>query len=122
MAMDLMDTLLVLETRGWEALSHAGRGAPFYDEVLSDDALMVFPFGVMNRADSVAAIRSSTPWARYRIEEPRVIELSEDCAMLLYKVTARRTGQPTFVAMINSTYVKRDGAWKLRLHQQSPNR
>lgn len=120
--MDLKETLLVLETRGWEALSTAGRGAAFYDELLSDDASMVFPSGVMNRDECIAAIRSSTPWARYRIEEPRVLQLAEDCAVLLYKVTARRKGEPTFVAMIGSTYVKRDGTWKLRLQQQSPNR
>jgi hypothetical protein len=58
------DELLELEHRGWEALS--GRdGVAFYDKSLTDDALMVFPMGVFDRSDSLAAIRAAEPCRRF---------------------------------------------------------
>ena len=43
----MMDKLLELETKGWQALSSAGDAAKeFYKEVLHDDAVMLFPGGI----------------------------------------------------------------------------
>ena len=118
--MDLKDTLLELEAKGWEALSSAGRGASFYEGVLADNALMVFPFGVLEREAALDAMRSAPPWSKYDITDSRVVNAGDYTAVLIYKVTARRTGEPTFTAWVNSTYVKHGNEWKLVLHQQSP--
>ncbi len=111
--------LLALEDRGWSALSSTG-GADFYDEHLTDDARMVFPFGVMTRADSVEAMRAAPPWSRYQIDDPTVVQLTPDSAVLTYRAIAQREGQPEYRAWVSSTYVRRDGRWKMALHQQTP--
>jgi hypothetical protein len=36
-----------------------------------------------------------------------------------YQVTAQREGQELFSAVLNSTFVRQDGDWKLAFHQQS---
>ncbi len=111
--------LLELEDQGWTALS-SGNGAEFYDEHLADDARMVFPFGVMTRADSVEAMRAAPPWSRYQIQDPTVVQLTPESAVLTYRAIAQRDGQPEYRAWMSSVYVLRDGRWKMALHQQTP--
>ncbi|MGA7672037.1 MAG: nuclear transport factor 2 family protein [Nitrolancea sp.] len=111
--------LLELEDRGWTALS-SGRGADFYDEHLTDDARMVFPFGVMDRTGSIEAMRAAPPWSKYLIEEPTVTVLTTESAVLTYRATAQREGQPEYRAWMSSIYVRRGGQWKLAVHQQTP--
>jgi hypothetical protein len=116
----LEQAVLTLEEEGWRALS-SDAGADYYRTHLTDDALMVFPFGVLTREQSIEAIEAAPPWASYRIDEPRVVLLTEDSALVTYRATARREGDPTgYRAWITSVFVNRDGTWKLALHQQSP--
>ncbi|CAN5119592.1 hypothetical protein BH23GEM4_BH23GEM4_06760 [soil metagenome] len=74
-----MQHLLELEEQGWQALSSDGEsGKRFYSSVLRDDAVMLFPGGMLiegkgNILESLAAV----PWKSFLIEEPRVIPLSE---------------------------------------------
>jgi hypothetical protein len=117
--MSIEQILTTLERQGWEALT-AGRGAGFYREHLTADALMVFPFGVLEREQSIEAIDAAPPWATYHIDESRVIALDGNSALITYRVTAQREGQPPYTAILTSGYVRRDGAWKLAFHQQTP--
>src|SRR5207247_10781243 len=66
----LSQDLLDLERRGWDALCSVN-GARFYDDLMTDDALMVFPGTVMTKRESVAAIAAERPWTDYRIEDAR---------------------------------------------------
>lgn len=111
--------LVDLERQGWEALS-SGRGGGYYREHLTQDALMAFAFGVVGRDDAIEAIESAPPWASYEIRDPRVIPLTPDSGVVVYGVTAQRTGQSPYTATISSTFVRRDGAWRLAFHQQTP--
>ena len=81
---------------------------------------MAFPFGVLTRADTIAAIESAPPWTTYDIQDPRVIALTPDSGIVVYRVIAQRAGQDPYSAMISSTFVRRDGSWKLAFHQQTP--
>ena len=63
---------------------------------------------------------SATPWSRYALSDARVLRLGADVATVIYRIRAQREGQPEFVAVCTSAYVRRDGRWKLALHQQSP--
>lgn len=112
------DELIELERRGWEALS-TDRGADFYRDLLTEDALFAFPFGVMSREDALAAIEAAKPWSRFEIWDERVLELSDDSATVVYLVAAEREGQPEFRATLSTTFVRRDGEWKQAFHQQS---
>ncbi|HLH24323.1 MAG TPA: nuclear transport factor 2 family protein [Chloroflexota bacterium] len=116
---DLERTLLALEHQGWQALA-AGTGAAFYQQNLTTDALMVFPFGALTREQSIEAIKAAPPWATFRIEEARVVKLTDDSAVLTYQATAQRAGQAPYAARMTTVFVKRDGSWQTAFHQQTP--
>lgn len=111
--------ILDLEEEGWRALS-SGQGAQFYESMLTEDALLVVPGMVVDRATFLEAVQHEKPWSRYEIEDPRLVQLTADSAALVYRVTAQREGQPAYVALISTTYVKRGESWKLAHHQQTP--
>ncbi len=115
-----MDELLDLERRGWDALS-GDQGAAFYDEVMAADALMVFPMGVMDRAEALEAIRGAGPWVAYRLESETVAYPAPNLGVVVYRAIARRADSDEYEAWMSSTYVRDDeGRWRLVLHQQSP--
>jgi hypothetical protein len=116
---DLAQTLIALEREGWEALS-SDRGGAYYREHLAADALMAFPFGVLTREATIAAMEAAPPWERFEMREPRVVALGADAGVVVYEATAQRAGQEPYRAVISSTFVREGAAWKLAFHQQSP--
>jgi len=111
--------LVQAETEGWQALTTPS-GADYYEDHLTDGAIMAFPFGVMTREEAIAAMRSAEPWTSFEITEPLVVELGRDSGVLAYRATARRQGQPEYTAVMSSVYVREDGRWMLAFHQQTP--
>jgi ketosteroid isomerase-like protein len=114
--MRLRDELLRLEEGFWKAT-----GDPdYYREHMADDGLAVFSEGVMGKDAAVASTTApgSEGWSEIRVEEPRVIELADNAVALVYRGTARRNGEP-YAANCTTVYARRDGEWKLALHQQS---
>lgn len=116
--MTLERTLLELEEAFWR---EAGNGA-FYAANLIEDALMVFPapFGVMEKPATVNAVDASPAWLRFELQEVRFVDLTDDSAVLVYRAKARDASGAAYSAYITSVYVRRDGAWKLAVHQQTP--
>jgi len=118
-----MDSLQVelttLEERGWQALSE-GTGAEFYDAFLTDDAIMVLPFGVLDRAAAIDAMRDAPPWTGHALSDVQVVRLGEAAAMLVYRATAQREGQPEYRALMSTTYERLEDEWLVKLHQQTP--
>lgn len=110
--------LIELEHRGWRALCSPD-GASYYRGHLTEDALMAFPFGVMDREEALAAMASTRPWATYEISEARVVSLGQDSGVVVYRVRAQRDGDEPFSAVMSSTFVRRGGDWRLAFHQQS---
>jgi hypothetical protein len=119
--MTTMDDLLALERAGWDALSTGSEAAAsFYDEVLAKQVLMVLPGGmVLDDRDQVIESMRGAPWDGYDLSEEQVHELAADCAVVVYRASARR-GDNEYRAVFNSTYVREDGAWRMALHQQTP--
>jgi hypothetical protein len=60
------------------------------------------------------------PWSNFELIEPRVVELSPDSGIVVYRVNAQRAGEEPYEAIISSTFVRGDGRWLLAFHQQSP--
>jgi hypothetical protein len=116
---DLLTDLAKLEREGWQALS-AGRGGAFYDVVLTDDAVMVLPFAVLDRTASLEAMDEAAPWSRFDITDEQLVNLSEDSKMLIYRATAQRERGPEYRALMSTTYVHTGGRWRVRVHQQTP--
>jgi hypothetical protein len=118
--MGLEEQLLDVEKRLWR------NDAELYNDNLIDAALLVFPeTGVITRDVAVDAILAENAggrrWAEVRFEEVRSVQLTEDVALLTYRVTARWEHEESeYSALASSVYVKREGAWKLAFHQQSP--
>lgn len=108
-----------LEEQGAQALT-SGKAAEFYRTRLSEDALMVVPGFVVDKAMFLGALTNDDPWSSFAVEEPRLLELTPDCAVVQYRGRGRREGRPEYVALISSTYVRRSGEWKLAFHQQTP--
>lgn len=120
-AHELQDTLVRLERRGWASLCD-GTGAQFYGETMTEDGLMVLANGaVLGRDDVVGSLENAPPWRTYEIADVRLVHISEDCAVLVYRGTGYRDGdEPAFVGAMSSVYVRRDDAWQLALYQQTP--
>ena len=116
-----MQDLIDLEEQGWQALStDVEASKTFYSSVLRDDAVMLFPGGmIIEGREKILQSLAAQPWKSFQIEEPR-ISLSESAEVLVYRVTAQRENSEPYVALINSTYEISGGMWKLVLHQQTP--
>lgn len=109
-----------LEDAGWHALTTTN-GSAFYDEVLTDDATMLFPgVGLLDRGDILQSIRETAPWEWYEMHEEQLRFPLPGMALLTYRARARRSDQPPYEALVSSLYVSAGGGWKLAFHQHSP--
>ncbi len=119
--MTTIHDLLRLERAGWDALSTGGEAAvSFYREVLAKHVLMVLPGRVvLDDREQVINSMSGAPWETFELSEERVEELAADCAVVVYRASARR-GDREYRGVCSSTYLLEDGTWRLALHQQTP--
>jgi hypothetical protein len=96
-------------------------GADHYRRHLTEDFLMLYPgVGVMGRAEAIAGIEGGQRWLQLETRDAHVLDLGPDTRLLCYAATARREGDADHSALVSSVYVRRDGAWQLAFHQQSP--
>lgn len=117
--MDRDRELIDLERRGWEALA-AGDGAAFYEEVCTDDVVMVFPGGMLlDRSAAIEGLRQAPPWARYELSDERVVPLGDDAAAVVYRAEAQREDDEPYRAVMASAYRREAGRWRLAVHQQT---
>jgi hypothetical protein len=117
----MTDELLDLERSAWQALSSSGDdAAAFYDQALAGEVLMLLPMGmVIDDRQQVVDSMHGEPWSSYELDDERVLPLGDDGAVVAYTARARR-GDNDYRALINSTYVRDDGGWRLVVHQQTP--
>jgi hypothetical protein len=113
----VIERLLELEEGFWKA---AGDG-DYYREHMASDGLCVFPVGVLDKEQTVAAIDKSEPWSDFRLHDVTALDLGDDEAALCYRAEATRNGKSAaYTAFISSVYTRLSGEWKLNLHQQTP--
>jgi hypothetical protein len=110
--------IIDLERRGWDALC-TPNGAAFYAELMTDDAMMLFPGSAMTKKECLAAMRAEKPWSSYKIEDPRVLRVGTGGRLVLYRAIAKR-GAHAYDALMTSIYVRRSDGWKMVFHQQTP--
>jgi hypothetical protein len=108
--MSLRDDLMATERR----LAN-GSGAD-YEEVLTDDAVVIVPGAVLDKAQCVAAMNDSPGWDAVELGNPRMIE-GGGIATVVYDFTGDR-GDTTYSAVLSSSY--RLDVGRLYLHQQTP--
>ena len=118
--MDLAGELLHVERKLWR------NDADLYRDHVIEEALLVFPeTGAIGRDSALDAIRmensAGSKWAEVDISDVRALPLTSEIAVLTYRVTARWEEETTEMsALASSVYLKRDGDWKVALHQQCP--
>ena len=71
--------------------------------------------------DAAAQSEGGAGWTSHEIHDGALLlRLGPDVASITYRATAVRAGQDPYHALFTSVYVRREGAWKLALHQQTP--
>src|SRR6266536_229945 len=84
---DIEKELLALEEQQWKANRDADAG--FYERYCTDDFIIVGAFGVLTKDQVLAQFRRGNinPFLRTEMEDPRVLVIGEDSALLTYKET-----------------------------------
>jgi hypothetical protein len=91
-----------------------------YREHLTGDAIVVVPGAAITREQCAMAIDSTPGWDEFEISDDRIVQPTDDTAILTYRWRSTR-GDYTYEALMSSVYARQaDGAWKLVLHQQTP--
>jgi ketosteroid isomerase-like protein len=111
---DVHDELMLIE----EEL--AAGSADAYRRHLTADATVVVPGAVMGRDECAEAIGATAPWDEHTIADARTIAVTPDSAVLTYRWRSRR-GDDEYAAVMSSVYARREGSWRLVLHQQTPD-
>ena len=96
----------------------AGDGAT-YAHRLREDAIVVVPQRVLDKAETIAEIDAAGGWDAFTIDEVREELLGEDSALVSYRFQAHR-GAFEYSAWLSSVYTRGEDGWKLLLHQQTP--
>jgi hypothetical protein len=78
--------------------------------------------GTLSKGRVTATIPDDGPhWRDATFQLKGVVEPTTDVAILTYRAKAcRRATGELYDAIVSSGYVKRNGAWKLAFHQQTP--
>ncbi|WDR05341.1 nuclear transport factor 2 family protein [Devosia rhodophyticola] len=96
-------------------------GPDFYKSSMAPNARMVFPapVGILAGQEIVEGLRQSPRWMSVDFHKKTETELG-DTAVLAYEASGKRDGEGAYIAFCASTYVRKDGAWVLLAHQQTP--
>jgi len=109
-------SLLELERRLWHA------DAAVYGEMLSDDAVMVFPepTGLLGRSEVLQSLGDGDRWRSIEFSDERLVEVTEDVVQLVYRAVAERSEDGSeYSALVTTTYLREDESWTLVSHQQT---
>jgi Domain of unknown function (DUF4440) len=112
--MEEFDSMLwALERKFWLG------GSDVYRQYLVDEAVMVLPGMVLTKPQTIDSIAAGPRWKSVSFADHRLVRLTPDAAALVYRASGSREGL-AYSALVSSVYLRRDGVWKLALHQQSP--
>jgi len=115
---DLQQELLDIERGGWTAISE--RDADYYRKLILPDTVVVDDEGIHKGVELVEKIKKVEMKSSIkRIGNSKLVLLDADCVALTYRIDLElEIGDIGIYA--SSVYVRRDGVWKLALHQQTP--
>ncbi len=112
--MDGMDTLTeLMQIENRLATAHGSD----YDEALSDDAIVIVPGAVLDKAACVAAMDASPGWQSFSLHDARLLE-GDGVAVVVYRFSGVRPDS-TYTATLASSY--RMPERRLFLHQHTPD-
>jgi hypothetical protein len=113
------DIAVRLERQTWEAVKAKDYQA--YVRLLADDFLDVEPVGIITKSEEEKGIVQLT-LDEYKWEGLRVVHLSPEATLLVYKATQKANfgGQPVPTpTWVSSLWIKRSGKWLNALVQET---
>jgi len=118
----LVNEITALERTFWNA--HVDGNIKFFDEYLADECIVIAGFGFADKRTIIKSVAlAAIRFAAYTMSDVRVLALGEDAASISHKcvIQAAVQGKPhTIVVNVTTIYTKREGAWRIILHQQTP--
>jgi len=119
---DIKKTLIDLARKAWDA--NIREDAAFYRDFLIDEAVGVNNFGLTDKASLVKQMQYHTgvPFTEVTMEDPRVVVLSPESALLIYRATVHATKDGkniVFSDYVTTAFVKRDEKWKGAFQQHT---
>lgn len=123
--MDITRSVLIdLENQAWAALKNGD--ADFYQNYLSENAVAISSSGIMERDDLIKQAKEKrSPVQGYRLENPRVIIMTKDAAIVTSRATVvmKQDGKDINISTYSTTvYARINGEWRAVLLQQTPIR
>jgi hypothetical protein len=114
--MTIQDELLGIERGFWSG------GADYYRQNLDDLCVTVFTemAGTFKKNEIAGMITETDRWRDLKLDVKGCLEPAPGFGVLTYTVKATRKNNDPYTAAVTSAYVKRNGAWKMVLHQQTP--
>jgi hypothetical protein len=112
----LKSELLEVEEAFWESAGNA----EFWREHFDDNGLVALSMGLMDKATVIQTQEDAEPWESFSLANVRILSLGEGVASISYRASARRSDSDEYSAVVTSVYSSRNGSWKLKLHQQTP--
>lgn len=96
------------------------KGAAEAARKLDEGCLMAFAgSGILTRRKVVEGLSSAPRWQEVTMSDRASIE-TDDICVLAYRATARRAGAETYRALCTTTWIRREGDWRIVQHQQTP--
>jgi hypothetical protein len=116
-----VDALLELERKVWQALV---AGDPAADAaMLAEDFLGVYPTGFADRDEHVGQLHDGPTVAAFELHHPRVVAISDDAALLVYRADYRRpdaAGDQLESMYVSSLWCRRGDRWMNVFSQDTP--
>ncbi|WP_084419557.1 nuclear transport factor 2 family protein [Henriciella litoralis] len=96
--------------------------ASIYEDVMAPNCVMVFPLpaGILRYDRILSVVKEAPRWEDVEIDQKTAHAHGDDTVTLSY-VGRGLKGTDGYEAFCSSTYVKKDGAWKIVQHQQTPS-
>ena len=112
----LKDELLAIDRGFWL------EGEDYFRTHIDKHCVLIFEQmqGVYPRNQVAASAHDPTRWRGLKISGAFAHQPTESTAMLGYEAHVTRGDGMPYHAWIGSSYVHRDGAWKLTAHQHTP--
>jgi hypothetical protein len=111
----IRDDLVAIERGFWT------QGADYYRQNLDDVCVTAFAemAGAFKREEIAGMIKDEERWRDLNMGVKGFLEPIPGFAILTYEAQAHKAGR-SYRAVVTSSYVMRNGAWKMVLHQQTP--
>ncbi|MEV6610779.1 nuclear transport factor 2 family protein [Kutzneria sp. NPDC051319] len=109
---------LELEHACWDAIV-AGAAVELLDGLMTDEAVLLLADNALRRKEVLEYYASPAPWRACRLEAPRVVELTDAAAVVIYTAVLLRNDSivPERLAC-TSVYVLDGGTWRRSFHEQ----